>query len=1164
MFIYLSKKIKIAIPNPIPLNAISWNREQKWIACGGQEGLLKVIALDSDDKGKSGTNLSMNQTLDGHNGAVRVITWNEHHRKLTTSDQYGLIIVWMLYKGQWYEEMINNRNKSVVADMKWNSDGQKICIVYEDGEVIVGSVDGNRMWSKPLRLPLQQVEWSPNGKVLLFGTSNGEVHLFDHKGNFISKMELTCLEGTTGEVKLVTMEWYSGNFGYIDHSCPVLAVCYESGRMQLMRSESDTNPVLIDCVMKIASARWNYNGTVLAVAGKQAVEGSKREQNCVQFYTPFGDHLRTLMVPGENLTGISWEKGGLRLALTVDHYIYFANVRPDYRWGYFAGTVVYAFNKPERDEHCVVFWNSQTGQRTTKYIKNLIGIAAAGNHCVVTTKTDDTGAGQYSLILLNAIGTAIDSRESPVEPVYLTMTSTHIVAASNSNVYLWHYAHKGSDTRSRKRDEKIFHIDDSPTGGKDTDPTKFRRARPEARDEICAMCASDTMLMVARESGLLQQYSLPKAAMDMKHTLGCRPARISLNSNSSRLAVLDIDGILTFFDHTAKVINPETGAVQYGERIPGFERKDVWDLCWADDNPELFAMMERNYMYIFRDLDPEEPIASTSYICNFSSLQVESVNLDTIMKDPDHPTRECYAAREIKSLRDTRTLLDTVTIEDAYSYIEQNPHIRLWRLLAEAALDKLDLEIADKAFVRCKDLQGIEFVKRLIQLEDLKKQQAEVAVYFQRFDEAQQLYLDMDRGDLAIAMRAKLGDWFRVVKLIRSGVRGQDMLLERAWNEIGNYYFDRQRFDEARNYYRQASNNRRLAECCYKLEDWHGLQEMIYLLPEGDELLRDLGSMFTTVGLCDAAVSAYKKVPDIQECINVCVQLNQWDLAVKVANEHNVKEIDVLLAKYASHLLSKDKKVEAIELYRQANHYIEAAKLLFALAEDMASDGNPLKCKQLYVLGALQIEEYKEMKKSQAHDPTQSTLDGLLDEDHLDEGSSRLLDTAWRGAEAYHFLILAQKQLYSGHATEALRSAVRLAEYDDIVDPLQVYSILALAAVATESFGLCSKAFIKMEALGGDQGPKYKAQIEALARDIFSQHPPKDQTVGVIQCVKCYADNPDWSAVCVACDFAFLPSIGSGRPMVDLEYWICSACKHRASEAEISRHQCCPLCHTPM
>lgn len=37
-----------------------------------------------------------------HAGAVQVVTWNEQYEKLTTSDQNGLIIVWMLYKGDNY------------------------------------------------------------------------------------------------------------------------------------------------------------------------------------------------------------------------------------------------------------------------------------------------------------------------------------------------------------------------------------------------------------------------------------------------------------------------------------------------------------------------------------------------------------------------------------------------------------------------------------------------------------------------------------------------------------------------------------------------------------------------------------------------------------------------------------------------------------------------------------------------------------------------------------------------------------------------------------------------------------------------------------------------------------------------------------------------------
>lgn len=80
------------------------------------------------------SNLSMNQTLEGHSDSIQVIMWNEAHKKLTTSDENGVIIVWMLYKGAWYEEMINNRKKSTVVGMAWCSDGLKICIIYADGK----------------------------------------------------------------------------------------------------------------------------------------------------------------------------------------------------------------------------------------------------------------------------------------------------------------------------------------------------------------------------------------------------------------------------------------------------------------------------------------------------------------------------------------------------------------------------------------------------------------------------------------------------------------------------------------------------------------------------------------------------------------------------------------------------------------------------------------------------------------------------------------------------------------------------------------------------------------------------------------------------------------------------------------------------------------------
>lgn len=97
----------------------------------------------------------------------------------------------------------------------------------------------------------------------------------------------------------------------------------------------------------------------------------------------------------------------------------------------------------------------------------------------------------------------------------------------------------------------------------------------------------------------------------------------------------------------------------------------------------------------------------------------------------------------VKSLRDTEELLAHVGLPEAKQFIEDNPHprflvkknysknpncdlyscFRLWRLLAEASLKKLDLETAEGAFVRCANYPGLQLIKRLrtIQNENLQK-----------------------------------------------------------------------------------------------------------------------------------------------------------------------------------------------------------------------------------------------------------------------------------------------------------------------------------------------------------------------------------------------------------------------------------------------------------
>ena len=185
---------KITMPESAVIGCIAWDEQSGCLCCGAAGGLVKLISLETGGHGKASVSTA---TLDGHQAEghrVAHCCWNAQHGKLTTADDSGHIIVWACQQGTWIEEMVNNRQCSVVSAIQWSPDGSRICIAYEDGAVIVGKVDGTRVWGKELELPLQHLAWSPSSRNILFTTRDGDVYLYDSDGNQISKMQLRCQE----------------------------------------------------------------------------------------------------------------------------------------------------------------------------------------------------------------------------------------------------------------------------------------------------------------------------------------------------------------------------------------------------------------------------------------------------------------------------------------------------------------------------------------------------------------------------------------------------------------------------------------------------------------------------------------------------------------------------------------------------------------------------------------------------------------------------------------------------------------------------------------------------------------------------------------------------------------------------------------------------------
>jgi WD repeat-containing protein 35 len=104
----------------------------------------------------------------------------------------------------------------------------------------------------------------------------------------------------------------------------------------------------------------------------------------------------------------------------------------------------------------------------------------------------------------------------------------------------------------------------------------------------------------------------------------------------------------------------------------------------------------------------------------------------------------------------------------------------------------------------------------------------------------------------------------------------------------------------------------------------------------------------------------------------------------------------------------------------------------------------------------------------------------------LSNVSDKALNNPWKGAEAFHFYMLCQSQLYQGNYLAALKTSLRLVQYEKELDPKEVYRLIALNALLNKSYKECSNALSKLENL-----PKItkeeKEQFEELAIAVFTK-----------------------------------------------------------------------------
>lgn len=1209
MFAFLHKKIPI--PNNVKINTVAWSHEYNHIAIGCEDKKIHMIKADditTNRTGHSGSkSFNIIQCLEGHSAVITICQWNEVYQKLTTCDNRGMIIMWNWCENQWVEYMMNERPDytSPVVSVDWSPDGHLICILYDDGYMIVGAVDGTRLWDVKLEMIALKVQWSPDSKLILIAikSSKPTVLIFDDRGNRVHnfKVNLCALESSSVSL-IVGLDWNSfySNIGHVTANANLI-IALSNGRIQLMRNESDASPIVIDTEMSIYCTAWNHTGSIVAICGRNETNG-----NLIKFLSPSGYLLQTLRLPGKKLISISWDKQGLRLAVAIDNHLLIASIKPIYNWTYFGDTIVYTLSKcvtetttltdsiddcidsttVDTEMNTIIFYNFSSKTRRTKHLKKLLCITGYDHHAVIAIKCDSSPSvsrlldgpsnDSSTLILCNSLGTAIEKQIIDYTATCMCMTHSLVIVAAKDCIIIWSY-----NSSPVKGESGELATTTSRTTLNNDDNNKVDCVSVvNIGHTIRCIKSNDKNVSIGLEKGEIVIYSLPKMMFIQSIQLDNRiPAFVSLDCDSSKLAIIDTTSTLMMYDLEENVSTTTTTSANYIEK---FKRRDVWSFMWSTDEANTFAFTERNKLLLFQEMEAEETIHATGYMCSFTGFEVKTIDLDCLVNTyyNNEDIEQYISTLETRVLSEVKTLLRQdgdfkKGFNKAIEIADAHHSDKLWKLIADESLKALSLEEAELSLIRCKDYLGIQFIKRLNKLQSNVLKKAQVTAYFGDIDTAESLFLSADRSDLAIQLRQKMWQPLHVVRLLQTDCSSvTDNQIKQAMIDAGDYHVDHMNWSAALPYYIESKNLDKVIDGYIATEQYEQLSSLMSeetFTPEG---YLKAAHAFLSVGMCEDAVNAFVKIDQITSAIDACVLNNEWQMALKLAQENNIDEIDDLLAQYASHLLIEKKYFDIIELYRKANRIHDAANMILKIIEDVKrkTDINysPILMKQLYTLIGIVYSSEKKVTtdKRTRSDVTfvrKNTLTSLLREDESLIAAAaifRAVDRPWRGAEAFHYYILAHKHLYNGNVDCAMRAAYHLLDYDDLLGSEAVFSLLALTACVNRSFALCSKALLRLETLETLDDTQRDA-YQSLAISIFTNFSPKEsKNVPKSECTHCETLIPDYLNICPSCNTTFKICTATAKPILDATLaWTCKRCLHSAYKSAITSLDYCPLCH---
>ncbi len=933
-------------------------------------------------------------------------------------------------------------------------------------------------------------------------------------------------------------------------------------------------------------------------------------RSIVLFYNIKGELIKRFVCPC-HVNSFSWGLSST-LALAAEKYIYLAFVKYKYKWTYFYNTIVFGYLISD-NKYNIIFLDTINNNKQGKLVYNLVDILSSDFLCAIIQEREEN---QYSFMITNNFCNVLDTKFCPIKPIYSSMNNEFIAISDYDYIYVLQYKGyikpklDGTNDRNKmtqsdfsltmrtrfnmtmnKLDPKAmnefcFFIDDDLNPGINYDYNTFQPMK-KAKNQISNIYLSSSYnFYVAKTNGIINKYNLYLMTIDKKFKIDENIKSIGLSPFEKYLWCINTNDYLSVYSLEKE--NPEK---------LNYYQKEIWDIKWCiktddevnNDDTLEFAILQKNRLFFINNLQVEgEMQKCPDYLGIYLDNEVTAVKIEKLNNDRNNDFfegKDYLKKYENKVLREFNELMEDdekTDLKEAFDYATKHPCAAFFSTITKKALDKNDLDTAQNAMLQTGDFEGLEFLKSIKNIEDDELKKAEILQYNSNYDEASRRYNRMNRGDLNLAMQVKLGNWDKVTDIMsKNNPNTKDENLKIAYNNYADELMEKKDYNKAEENYEKAGNIQGLANVYFAKEDYMKAADILEVIPEEDEFLEEMGDKFRGVGMCDEAVKAYVKHGNINKAMETYVSNNKWGEAIELSRQNDFYNMELLTNKFSSEFIKSGRKLDLVELYNKANMKTEVNKYLIEIACDMRKIRlGPLIIKKIYVLAALELERYK----SSISDSQVNTDDHAHNNNNQNEESKnneksekkklnnkysskdidRIIFNQWRGAEAFHYYMLCQVQLYNKKFKEACKTVMRLTLYEKELGSEEVYQLIALCAYLNKCFKICSYALSILENL--ESIDKYRRlKYKELAESIFLKFGPKNIDEKFFKCPneECKQLVSEYDIYCKNCGNAFSGCVLTGASIFDHHYFKCKQCHHKTKKSEVKKRPInnCPLCH---